>query len=345
MSRSSLVVSTESGLYCPVGRFHIDAWRPVERTLVTHAHSDHARFGSNRYLCTNDGRHVTRMRVGHDATIDTLDYGQPLDIDGVRVSFHPAGHVLGSAQVRLEHRGEVAVITGDFKVEPDATCRPFEVVRCHTFITECTFGLPVFRWEAGERVMADVNAWWRRNREEGRNSVMFAYALGKAQRVMAGLDASIGPVLLHGATMRLVEAYRETGVELPPAEHASRENAEKHGGRAMVIAPPSVRTSTWIRKFAPASLAVASGWMRLRRMRKSHNVDKGFVLSDHADWPGLLSTIKETGATSVGVMHGYTGPFERYLGEQGYDGFTVQTRFVGESLEGEGDAVEAGGEE
>lgn len=244
--------------------------------------------------------------------------------------------------MRLEHHGEVVVVTGDYKVEPDPTCKAFEVVRCHTFITECTFGLPVFRWGPGDRVTAEMNAWWRRNREAGLNSVVFTYALGKAQRVLAGLDPSIGPILLHGATLRLVEAYRETGVVLPPAEHANRETAEKYRGRAMVIAPPSVRTGTWLRKFAPASLAMASGWMRLRRVRKGNNVDEGFVLSDHADWPGLLSTIKETGATAVGVMHGYTGPFGRYLSEQGYDAFTIQTRFVGENLEGDDDP---GGEE
>ncbi|HEV7298532.1 MAG TPA: ligase-associated DNA damage response exonuclease [Tepidisphaeraceae bacterium] len=321
-----LITSTENGLYCPAGDFHIDAWGSVGRNIVTHGHSDHARFGAASYLCTRQSAPILQKRLG-DVSIDARDYGDVIDINGVRVSLHPAGHILGSAQVRIEHRGQICVASGDYKRQPDPTCAPFEPIRCHTFITECTFGLPIFHWTDPTIVMADINAWWRDNHAAGRTSMLAAYSLGKAQRVLAGLDASTGPILLHGAVVPLVELYRQAGVTLPPTEHASVENAKLHRGRAFVIAPPGALNSTWVRKFAPFSLGAASGWMRVRGFRRRKAADRGFVLSDHVDFDALLQTIKETGAEHVMATHGYTTVLARLLNDRGQRCTIINTRF------------------
>jgi putative mRNA 3-end processing factor len=333
MPAEPLIIDTDRGLFCSAGDFYVDAWQAVPRNVVTHAHADHARRGSGRYLAAADGARVLQYRMGADAIIDPLEYGQTIDLHGVKVSLHPAGHVLGSAQVRVEHRGEVWVISGDYKRQPDPTCRPFEIVRCNTFITECTFGLPIFRWPSPVAVADDINAWWRGNCGVGRTSLLLAYSLGKAQRVLAGLDADIGPILLHGAAYALTEAYRESGIALPPAEHASAENAKLHRGRALVIAPPSAMNSTWARKFAPISTGVASGWMRVRGFRRRRAADRGFVLSDHVDFPALLETIEQTGAQHVIATHGYTDALVRLLSERGRRASAFATRFGGEEEE------------
>jgi putative mRNA 3-end processing factor len=330
MSASSLIINTDRGLYCAAGDFHIDAWGPVNRTIVTHAHADHARRGSARYLTARDGVHVLRKRMGADPTIDPVDYGTTLDLNGVRVSLHPAGHVLGSSQVRIEHRGEVWVFTGDYKRQRDPTCVPFELVRCDTLITECTFGLPIFRWRDPQIVADEINDWWRKNVERERTSLLLAYTLGKSQRVLSMLDPSIGPILLHGAVHAMVEAYRESGVTLPPAEYATPENAKKHKGRALVIAPPAAAGSTWVRKFLPISDGIASGWMQVRGFRRRRSADRGFVLSDHVDWPALIQTIDQTGCEHVIATHGYTGPLVRYLTERGMNASAFATRFKNE---------------
>ncbi len=337
MARAPLIISTDCGLYCPAGDFHIDAWKPVARNVVTHAHSDHARRGSERYLVPIDGVAVLKRRLGEEITVDGLEYGRPISIKGVAVSLHPAGHLLGSAQVRIEYDGEVWVFTGDYKTEADPTCRPFELVKCHTFITECTFGLPIFCWRPSFEIAGDINAWWRQNVEQGRTSILLAYSLGKAQCALAMLDPSIGPILLHGAVHAMTETYRASGVALPPALYADAENAKAHKGRAMVIAPPGAEGGPWIRKFHPESVAVASGWMQIRGNRRRQAVDRGFVLSDHVDWPSLQQTIAETGAQHIIATHGYTGPLVRYLREGGKSAEEFSTRFEGE---GETDAVE-----
>jgi putative mRNA 3-end processing factor len=339
-----LLIESPDGLYCPAGDFHVDAWRGVPRNIVTHAHSDHARSGSTSYLCATEGKAILHERVGGDAIIQPLAYGEVLDINGVKVSLHPAGHVRGSAQVRLEHGGRVVVFTGDYKRQSDPTCTPFELVRCHEFITESTFGLPIYRWQEPSIVAADINAWWRGNVERERTSVILAYTLGKAQRVISMLDATIGPILLHGSMVRMTDVYRETGCELPPTEHASPENAKVHKGRAMVIAPPSAHGSTWIRKFLPVSVASASGWMMVRGQRRRRAVDRGFILSDHVDWPDLMRTINETGAERVGVTHGYTSVVTRFLKERGKDAYAINTRFVGEGEESDEATQAARGE-
>lgn len=335
--REALVTLTDEGLYCPTGEFHIDPWKPVNRALVTHAHADHARWGCRRYLAAEPGKHLLRTRLGDEADIRTVPFSSTEEHNGVRVSFHPAGHVLGSAQVRLEYQGEIWVISGDYKLEPDPTCQPFEPVRCHTFITESTFGLPIYRWDASEKLFAEVNHWWQANRAAGKCSIVYAYALGKAQRVMAGVDATIGPIYTHGAVEKVTRAYRESGVSLPPTTPVSemetgRGKAKPWTG-ALVIAPPSASGSPWVRKFEPASEAVASGWMRVRGARRRKAVDRGFVLSDHADWPGLLTAVRESAASRVLATHGFAAELARYFSERGLDAGVLATRF-GDEEEG-----------
>ncbi|MCC6453753.1 MAG: ligase-associated DNA damage response exonuclease [Caldilineaceae bacterium] len=334
----ALLQVTERGLYCAAGDFYIDPWQPVTRAVITHAHADHARPGSKRYLTSPTGAAMLRLRVDSYARIVAQPFGESLHVNGVRVSLHPAGHLLGSAQVRVEHQGEVWVVSGDYKTEVDATCEPFELVPCHTFITESTFGLPIYRWRPQSEIFTDINQWWQQNQAQGRTSILFAYALGKAQRVLAGVDATLGPILIHGAVHRFVHAYRNAGIVQPTTLYADSDAARRYRGEALVIAPPSAAGSSgWLRKFGPTSLAFASGWMRIRGARRRRAVDRGFVLSDHADWDGLLTTIRATGAERIGVTHGYTSTLVRYLVEQSMDAFVMLTRYEGETS---GDAID-----
>jgi putative mRNA 3-end processing factor len=312
-----LVISRPEGLYCPPGDFYIDPWRPVDRAVITHAHGDHARGGMGHYLATPHSEGILRARIGADLPLQTLAYGERLNHNGVNLSFHPAGHVLGSAQIRLEYRGEVWVASGDYKIEPDGTCAAFEPVPCHTFITESTFGLPFYRWPSQAQVFRDINDWWRANAAVGKPSVLFCYAFGKAQRILHGLDESIGPILVHGAVEPLNRVYREAGVYLPPTLYAG--DLAKNDPRlkhALVLAPPSAGGSPWMRRFGDYADAFASGWMLLRGTRRRRGVDRGFVLSDHADWPGLLWAIEQTGAERVMVTHGSIAVLVRYLREE-----------------------------
>ncbi len=327
MNVGGLVEARAEGLYCPVGDFHIDPWQPVKRAVITHAHSDHAYPGSKAYLTAAAGAALLRTRVGEEARIETLEYGQELTMGGVRVSLHPAGHILGSAQVRIESAGDVWVVSGDYKLAPDPTCAPFEPVRCRTFITESTFGLPVFRWPGEEETMAAIEQWWRANREAGRTSLLYAYPLGKAQRLLAGLEAS-GEIRVHGAVARFNAIY---GIA---AEHWSEEKA---GKGSLVVAPPSAHNTPWSRRFGPASAAFVSGWMRIRGARRRRSLDRGFVLSDHADWPALLRAIDATGAESVWVTHGFRAPLVRWLQEHGREAVALETGFEGERDEAAGD--------
>ncbi len=340
MNPSPLLTASENGFYCAAGDFTIDPWRPVPRAVVTHAHADHYTWGCGSYLVAREGAPVFRARLGPDAQLETLPYGQPTAINGVRVSFHPAGHILGSAQVRVEYGGEVWVISGDYKTEPDRTCAPFELVRCHHFITEATFGLPVYRWEHQAAVFDDINTWWRANADEGRASLIYCYALGKAQRVQANVDSSIGPILTHGAVERVNRAYREGGIDLP--ETIDARTADKADlRRALVIAPLSARGTPYTRRFGEHSSGCTSGWMRIRGARRRQAIDRGFVLSDHADWDGLLRTIAATGAEQVGVTHGYSAVLARRLRELGVDAYAIDTRYAGEN----NDAAETAGSE
>ncbi|HVY05420.1 MAG TPA: ligase-associated DNA damage response exonuclease [Burkholderiales bacterium] len=323
-----LVELRPEGLYCAPGDFHVDPWRPVERAVITHAHADHARPGHHKYLAAAAGERVLRKRLG-DIAVDFLRYGETVDINGVKVSLHPAGHVLGSAQVRIEYGGDVWVVSGDYKLESDDTCTPFEAVRCHTFVTESTFGLPVYRWATPRTIFDDIDAWWTANAAESRTSVLYGYAFGKAQRILAGVDAGVGPIVCHGAVENLNEAYRGSGVHLPATMQANAASANELK-RALVLAPPSAQATPWLKRFGRYSDAFASGWMQLRGARRRRGVDRGFVLSDHADWPGLLRAVEETGAQRVIATHGYSSILARWLQQRGLHASVFETEFGNE---------------
>jgi putative mRNA 3-end processing factor len=273
---------------------------------------------------------VLRARLEPTAKIRGVSYGEAVSLSGVTISLHPAGHILGSSQVRIVHRGEIWVVSGDYKTDPDPTCTAFEPVPCHTFVTESTFGLPIYRWPRQEEVLAEINSWWRSNASAGKTSMLYGYTLGKAQRLIAGLEPSIGPILTHGAVERMTAAYRDAGVRLPPTRYAGTAERRADARGAIVIAPPHASASPWTRRFGAQSTGFASGWMLVRGARRRRALDRGFPLSDHADWPGLLAAIEATGAGEVWVTHGFTGPVVRWLAEHGLEARAVQTRFEGE---------------
>ena len=314
----ALIQHTERGLYCAAGDFYIDPTRSVDRAVITHAHSDHARGGSRRYLAVPTCVPLLRERLGARIAVEALEFGRPIHLNSVRVSLHPAGHILGSAQVRVEHRGAVWVVSGDYKTEPDATCEPFEPVRSHTFITEATFGMPSYRWEPQAKLFEDINDWWRENQRRGRASVLFGYALGKAQRLLAGVDGSVGPIVLHPLARRYARAYELAGMRLPRTSH------QRDG--ALVIAPPMPTCAPWLRKLGEASVAFASGWMLPRGAAQRRGFDRGFALSDHVDWDGIIATVRATGAESVGVTHGSAATLVRWLRRNGWDAWPVEPR-------------------
>lgn len=334
----ALLQFSAEGIYCPQADVYIDPWRPVDKALITHGHSDHARPGHGRYLCTHEALPVINYRLG-DIRAQGVAYGEAVRIKGVQFSFHPAGHVPGSAQIRAAYKGEVWVASGDYKTEADGLSKAFEPLRCTHFITESTFGLPVYRWQAQAQIMAEINDWWRQNRVAGKTSVLIAYALGKAQRIIANVDASLGPIFTHGAVENVNEVLRAQGLQLPGTIRAENATGKKAFEGGLVIAPPSALNSPWMNRFKPFSLGIASGWMALRGARRRRAADRGFVLSDHADWPGLNAAIAATGAENIYVTHGYTDIFSQWLCEQGYNAQKIETRFTGESLDA---AAEAG---
>lgn len=327
---------TDRGLYCEAGRFHIDPWAPVERALVTHAHGDHARPGSAAYLCAAATAPLLRRRFGPDARIETVAYGHPLTLGDVRVSFHPAGHILGSAQIRMDGGAGTWVVAGDYKRASDPTCEPFEPVRCDTFVTESTFGLPIYRWDETAVVVHDIFAWWAGNRAVGRASLLYCYGLGKAQRLLAELRRLTDePVFVHGMMLGAIEAYREANVRMLPVQpviertRGTRTAAATFAG-ALVLAPLSARGTPWVRRLGDLSDGFASGLMRVRGVRRQRGFDRGFVLSDHADWPALLQTIAETGAARVLATHGHAEPLARHLAGRGLETGTIRTAWEGE---------------
>ncbi|WP_411851741.1 ligase-associated DNA damage response exonuclease [Stenotrophomonas sp. LGBM10] len=316
-AKPDLVVLRPEGLYCPAGDFHIDPWRPVPRAVITHGHGDHARGGMGHYYCSTDSVPILRWRLG-DVALDAHAYGARFRLGGVQVSLHPAGHVLGSAQVRIDDGTQVWVASGDYKRQPDPTCAPFEVVPCDTFITEATFGLPVYRWPPTPQVAADIVAWRRECEARGEAAVLLCYALGKAQRVLAELlPLDTQPALLHGAIATGVAVYREAGIAMLATETVNEQARGSDFAGKLVLAPPSAAGSAWMRRFKGAQLGFASGWMRLRGNRRRRNYDRGFVVSDHADWPDLLRTIAQTGARRVIATHGNTDALIRFLRERG----------------------------
>lgn len=332
----------DRGIYCAAGDFYIDPWRPVPRALITHGHADHARPGHGAYLATDGAAPVMRHRLG-DIKLETIPYLERRQIGDACVSFHPAGHVPGSAQIRVEVAGEVWVASGDYKIEPDGLSEPFEPVPCHSFITECTFGLPVFTWEPQEDVINQINQWWAANAAQGMTTMLGAYALGKAQRILAAVDPDIGPILTHGAVEATNAVLRAQGYRLPETTLVTADTDHKAHAGALVMAPPSALGSAWARKFGPQSTGFASGWMRLRGVRRRRAADRGFIMSDHADWPGLLSAIRSTGAENIYVTHGYTDIFARYLNSIGYHAEVFETDYTGETLDQSEDVTEKSG--
>lgn len=327
-----LLEFTDRGIYCRQADVHIDPWKPVDRALITHGHADHARPGHGKYLCTAAAAPVIRLRLG-DFDLHTVGFGEKRTINGVDFSFHPAGHIPGSAQIRAEYRGEVWVVSGDYKVHPDNLSETFEPIRCHNFISECTFGLPVFKWKPQSDVMAEINDWWRNNAEAGRTSVMGAYSLGKAQRLLAGIDGDIGPIFTHGAVENTNAVLRAQGLSLPKTSLVTDEQTKKDYAGGLVVAPPGALGSNWMRRFPKATTGFASGWMAMRGVRRRRGVDRGFVLSDHGDWTELNEAIDATGAERIYVTHGYTEIFRRWLEGRGFDARIVETEFRGEDLD------------
>ncbi|MEP1522024.1 ligase-associated DNA damage response exonuclease [Ascidiaceihabitans sp.] len=323
---------TDRGIYCAAGDFYIDPWKPVARALITHGHADHARPGHGSYLCTDLAAPVMRHRLG-DIKIDTVPYDTPLRIGDATVSFHPAGHVPGSAQIRVEVKGEIWVASGDYKVEDDGLSTPFAPIKCHHFITESTFGLPVFRWQPQAVIADQINTWWAACRDAGQTAFLGAYALGKAQRLLSMLDPDIGPILTHTAVENTNEILRGQGLRLPDTIRADASLDPKAHPGALVLTVPSALGSAWARKFGPQQTAFASGWMAMRGVRRRRSGDRGFVISDHADWDGLLSAIQKTDAENIYVTHGYTDIFTRHLNESGWTAQVIPTQFEGESLD------------
>ena len=341
----NLIEFSSKGLYCPAGKFYIDPFRSVDRALITHAHGDHLRAGMKHYLAHHDSVPIMKLRLGENINVQGVAYGEELNVNGVKVSYHPAGHILGSSQIRLEYKGEVWVVSGDYKIEDDGLTVPFEPVKCHAFITESTFGLPIYKWAPQAEVFADMNNWWRENKEKGVTSVVLAYALGKAQRILHHLDPAVGDIFVHSTIRDTNEAFINAGIPVvnyPVIESGKSKSLYKG---SLIIAPPGWASSNWLNKFQPYSTAIASGWLAVRGSKRRFASDRGFVLSDHADWLGLNLAVKECGAERVFVTHGFTKVFSKWLQTQGIDAHVVNTlyenQFSGDEEEGIAEGEEA----
>lgn len=330
-----LIEFTESGFYCAAGDFYIDPWKPVKNALITHAHSDHLRYGSSNYLLHKNSLAVAKYRMNNKGNFQSILYNKPLKINDVEVTFYPAGHIIGSAQIKVANKKEVWVISGDYKTEEDGLCTPFEPIKCNHFVTESTFGLPVFKWQPQAIVFEQINQWWQNNKAENKCSVLGAYALGKAQRLLQGLDANIGKIFTHGAIENVNEVLRNAGILLKETQKVNNDLSKNDFKGSLVLATPAAFNSTWMKRFGPSSTAVASGWMQIRGTRRRRSVDRGFILSDHCDWQQLNEAIALTNAENIYVTHGYTDIFTKWLNEQGYKAKVVKTEFGDEVLEEE----------
>ncbi len=326
-----LLEFTNKGIYCSAAKVYIDPWKPVNNAIITHGHADHSRAGNKRYITHHRNVPIITHRLG-EINVNGKEWGETFTINGVQFSLHPAGHIIGSSQVRVAHKGEVWVFSGDYKTENDGISTTFEPLKCHTFITECTFGLPAFKWTPQVEVFSAINEWWAQNQSDGKTSILFGYSLGKAQRLLKYLDTDIGKIYTHGAIENMTEVLRPL-VDFPKTSRITHETKKEALLGNIVLAPPSAHGSTWIRKMVPYETASASGWMTFRGARRRRAVDKGFVLSDHCDWQGLIKSIKATEAEKIICTHGYSDIFSRYLREQGYDARTEETQYEGELAE------------
>ena len=331
MTNKGLLVHTALGLYCPKADVYLDPWKPVKKAILSHGHADHARWGSSSYLCTPTAAPVIKYRLG-EINLETLPFGEEKLINGVSFSFHPAGHILGSAQIKVSYKGEIVVFSGDYKTANDGFSEAFEPVKCHTFITESTFGLPVYHWQDQKWVFNEMEEWCKNNRNNGQLSILYGYSLGKAQRILQGLPESVGPIFTHSTIEAVLNVMRNQGVSLkntiPVNEHLTR--ADLLSG--VIIAPPAAQNSNWLKKFEPIRNGVVSGWMALRGARRRRNADKGFVLSDHADWEGLNEAISLTGAENIFVTHGYTDILSKWLIDKGLNAHPLETNFEGDEV-------------
>ena len=329
-----LIAFKPEGLFVEEGNFFIDPWRPVDKAVITHAHADHSRYGMKHYLAHEYSIPVMKHRLGADINVQSTKYNETIDINGVKVSFHPAGHISGSAQIRVEHKGEVWVVSCDYKVQPDEVSTPFEPVKCHTFITESTFGLPVFDWQPEQITFQQINQWWNKCKNEGKAALIFVYALGKAQRVLSGLDTSIGPIKVHKAVENTIITLQNI-IDIPTCQLLDTSQPKSSFAGSLIMATPGSLGAAWTKKIGPHETALASGWMAMRGTRRRNNVDKGFVLSDHADWKGLNTAVKETEAQKVFVTHGYSEIFSKWLRHNDIDADVVKTEFGEEKQEAE----------
>jgi putative mRNA 3-end processing factor len=331
-----LIEFTDKGLYCRKGEFYIDPWQPVDRAIITHAHSDHARWGSKHYLCHHLTRPLLQLRLG-DNSYESVDWNEPVYMKGVKISLHPAGHIIGSAQIRVEHGGEVWVASGDYKTEDDGISGAFEPVRCNAFISESTFGLPIYKWKKQVDIFEEIKNWVLQNNALGKTSVLIAYSLGKAQRVLPPLVETGLPIFAHGAVWNVHQALVSSGWKLPVIQRVEATTPKESLIGNIVLAPPSADGTPWMKKFHPYSVGVCSGWMQVRGNARRRNTDAGFALSDHADWDGLLAAVKATGAEKVFATHGFQAAFSRYLNEQGIEAAEVKTAFGTEDEDTKGD--------
>lgn len=331
MKSHSLLQFRPEGIYCPQGDFFIDPWRPVPKALITHGHADHARWGMEKYICQDISVPVLKSRISEDISVRGLAYGESLNIGGVKVSFHPAGHIPGSAQIRMEHKGFVSVVSGDYKLQDDGISTVFEPVRCNEFVTESTFGLPVYRWLAVEEINARMRDWALQNRAVGKTSVFIGYSLGKAQRIMKALEGA-GTLHVHTSIDRLNRALASKGVAIPEYSVPNFQTDKKNLRGEIIILPPALRDSRLIRTLPDAAVALCSGWMQIRGSRRWRSADAGFAVSDHADWDALLRAVKDTEAEKIFVTHGQTEVFSRYLNETGHSGEVIPT-FFGEEAD------------
>lgn len=324
-----LLEFNERGIYCALADVYVDPWKPVRHALITHGHADHARPGHKQYLCTHLSKPILRHRLGHHIPVQSVEYGEKVGIHGVNFSFHPAGHIIGSAQIRVEYKGEVWVVSGDYKTENDGLSTPLEIVPCHTFITESTFGLPIYHWQPQSVIFEEIHQWWNQCAKEGKVAVISGYSLGKAQRILNALENTGRPIFVHPAIENMHEILRMQGIPLQKGIAVEQYKPDLHQG-ALLLTTPGVQNTAWMQRFKDTSWATCSGWAAHQHGRKWSGPGKGFVLSDHADWHGLNSTIKATGCTNVLVTHGFAEPFARWLKDQGLNASPAKAGFIGE---------------
>lgn len=334
-----LITFTKKGIYCPQGKFYIDPWRPVDMAVITHGHADHARWGMKKYLCHHFTKPILYQRIGADIECQSVEYGETVTINGVKLSLHPAGHIIGSAQIRLEYKGYITVISGDYKVQEDGLSTPFELVKCNEFVTESTFGLPIYNWLEVPELNKKLQNWVLKNQENNKTSVFIGYSLGKAQRIMKAVEG-LGKIYVHYSIGKLNEAFETVGINLPEYTIADFRERPKEVEHEIVIVPPALLDSSIIKKIPDPATAICSGWMQVRGARRWRSADAGFAMSDHADWKGLLQTVKATEAEIVHVTHGQTEVFSKYLNEIGVQADVVETLFGEDDDETEKEPLE-----